>query len=352
MRRSRPEPSATHVLLTPGPCQTSESVRRAASVDLNHREPQYLQAVGAIRAALNELAPGYHPHLLGGSGTNAMEAMLTSCVLSGPILVLVDGYYSRRMAEIAAVHKIPCDVLAFGWMDGWNLDQIESQLKSKKYEAVVATHHETTVGRLNPLSDLARITASLNVKLHVDAVSSLGADPVPLEGVDSIVGTANKCLHGLPGLSFVLTKEPVKPISSGPRTFSLDLTRFAGDDPPQTPPVQAVLSFAQSLSEWSARGGRSGRYSEYLKKTIRLRLELSRLGLELPIPETQSSITLVMASVPSGWDADQWYDWNLKKGYVLYKTKSPLHDRYFQVSAMGETTVADIESWLNVIKGK
>ena len=39
----------------------------------------------------------------------------------------------------------------------------------------------------------------------VDAVSGLGGDPIDFDavGADLVVGTANMCIQGLPGMSFV-----------------------------------------------------------------------------------------------------------------------------------------------------
>ena len=41
------------ILLTPGPCMTSESVRLAgAAPDLNHRDPAYLELIGDVKDRL------------------------------------------------------------------------------------------------------------------------------------------------------------------------------------------------------------------------------------------------------------------------------------------------------------
>lgn len=349
--RKREEPAPSRTLLTPGPCQTSETVRMAgAREDLNHRDPEFLEIIDRIRSGLEALTLGFRPYLIGGSGTAAMEAMVTSLTVRGSVLVLADGYYAERMVEILGVHKIPHEVLRFDWLTGWDLDRVERQLAQGSYEAVIATHHETTVGRKNPVDKLAALTKPRGVKLWVDAMSSLGADYLPLDGIDAIVASANKCLHGLPGVSFVLTREKVLPLEGGARTYYLDLTRYEGEVPPLTAPVPTMAAFDQALQEFASQGGQAGRNSAYLKKAWALRTGLARLGYLMPIREEESSVTLVMASIPKPFDFSLWFDWNYQNGFMIYGCKGELREKYFQVSTMGETSVEDMSRWLATLE--
>ncbi len=131
------------VLLTPGPCMTSESVRLAAALpDLNHRDPEYLDLIRDTKHRLMRVYDGtvdcWQAFLLGGSGTLAVEAMITSCVDRGPVLVLENGYYSSRIRDLLEIHKIPYKALSHGWRDPWDWASIEAELQSG-YEAVVRT---------------------------------------------------------------------------------------------------------------------------------------------------------------------------------------------------------------------
>ncbi len=71
------------ILLNPGPVSLSDTVRKAAvGNDLCHRESEYLELQEEVRQGLLDVY-GCHPDLwasvlLGGSGTTALEAMLTS----------------------------------------------------------------------------------------------------------------------------------------------------------------------------------------------------------------------------------------------------------------------------------
>lgn len=333
------------ILLTPGPCMTSEAVRQAAaSEDLNHRDPAFLELMGEIRGHLRDLSGGMIPTLISGSGSMAMEAMETSLVVRGPVLILADGYYSERMSEIFSVHGIAAKVLNFGWLEGWDFAQVKSALDEQSYEWVVACHHETTTGRLNPIGDLAEIVHQAGAKLMVDAMSSLGADEVPFAQLDAVVASANKCLHGLPGVGFVLTREPV-PNLDHPRTYTLDLSRYQGELPPMTAPVPTLRAFRQALREFVARGGQPGRHREYSEKKRVMLDGLRGKGYPIALGETEQSVALIMAGLPKPYP--EWFRENYERGFVIYGCKGDLADRFFQVSPMGESTVEMIEAWVD-----
>ena len=67
---------------------TSESVRQAAAMpDMNHREPAFQEMFAEVRSRLLTLYPGtedWKVCLIGGSGTAAVEAMVSSCISSPP----------------------------------------------------------------------------------------------------------------------------------------------------------------------------------------------------------------------------------------------------------------------------
>ena len=340
------------VLFTPGPCMTSESVRQAgAAADVNHRQPVYDEIVSEIRQQLTDLADGMEPFLIGGSGSAGMEAMLTSCVDQGPVLVLVNGYYSKRLVDILDVHRIPYELLAFDWLKPWDLNLVESRLASRRFEAVVGVHHETTTGRLNPVDLLAQVAARYGARVLVDAISSLGADPLDFSGVHAVCSSTNKCLHGLPGISFVMVEPSFsKALSTFPkRTFYLSLPMYKGPRPPLTPPVATMASFRQALHEFSAQGGREGRERLYQQRAAIVRSAARSKGYALAVPESESSCSLTCIELPTKATWDQWFQRNLDLGYVLYGCKGELRERFYQVGHMGEFPEEEVVWWAQAL---
>jgi Serine-pyruvate aminotransferase/archaeal aspartate aminotransferase len=219
------------LLLNPGPVTLSERVRASLLLpDLCHREPEFFELQREIRMRLLQvygLAGGEWAAVpLSGSGTAAVEAMLSSLIPAhGRLLVLENGVYGERMTRIARVYGIPCETLTQAWQAGLDPAALERRLASggPRLSHVAVVHHETTTGRLNPLPVLQEICARYGVELLVDAVSSFGAEPIGFgAGLGAVAATANKCLHGVPGACFVIARRAG--LANGqPRNLYLDL---------------------------------------------------------------------------------------------------------------------------------
>lgn len=332
---------------------TSESVRQAAArPDLNHRQPEYAELFHDLRKRLlsvyDSTVTGWTPYLIGGSGTAAVEAMVTSCIADGRVLVIANGYYSRRIADIAAAHHIPHDVLNLPWEHLVNVEMVRKALDARDYEAVLMTHDETTLGFLNPIAEVGKLCRERGVRLLVDAMSSFGADDIDFSLVDAVASSANKCLHGLPGVAFVLGRDSLADWMEtlSRRTFYLHLPMYRPEVPPLTPSIPVLRAFHQALIE--NPNGQVARKAQYQVKDAFLRQELAALGLRFAVPPACASLSTLSVSVPTGWSYDEWFDANYRAGFVLYGTKKHLRERFFQVSPMGETTMRDLEAWIKV----
>jgi 2-aminoethylphosphonate-pyruvate transaminase len=343
------------VLLTPGPCMTSDAVRAAAGAqDLNHRDPEYLALIREVNerllAVYEQTRSGFIPYLISGSGTAAVEAMLSSCMREGPVLIIENGYYSARLKDILEVHGIPLERLSFGWLEPWDLDRVRDALRARRYEAVVCTHNETTTGRLNPVEQVAALAKEAGAKMLVDVMSSFGADDLNFESLDAVCASANKCLHGLPGVGFVLVREQLaEEMRSYPRhTYYLSLPMYEGENPRLTPPVTALAALRQALREM-APGMQKARRETYLSRAAMIRDALTGQDLQVAVPAEDSSCTVTTAEVPPGWSAAAWLQRNRESGYLLYGCKGELEQRYFQVANMGELTEGMIQGWVELL---
>ena len=164
--------------------------------------------------------------LLTGSGTLAVEAMLSSYGSAGKkVLVLSNGVYGDRLEQILKTHGVPIRVLKapIGYFP--RLRTVESVLKKDRaLTALAMVHHETSTGMLNPLADIGALAKKYNKTFLVDAVSSLGAQTVDFKkyGIDFCAGSAGKCLHAYPGVSFVLVskKEAARLKKNGQTAFT------------------------------------------------------------------------------------------------------------------------------------
>ena len=100
------------MLFNPGPVMTSARVKAAlVHHDICHRDEDYEGVVRRLRAKLRPVFGASAQHdilLLTASGTAAMEAALVSGVPPGKKLLIVsNGAFGERLAEIAETHEMP-----------------------------------------------------------------------------------------------------------------------------------------------------------------------------------------------------------------------------------------------------
>ncbi len=342
------------ILLNPGPVSLSEGVRHAvARMDLCHREPEYFKLQDKVIQGLLDIYkcdPAlWTAVLIGGSGTSAMEAMLASLVPSDAnVLVLENGVYGERLSRIASIYGIPYQALSVAWGEEIDLDSVADLLESGGFSHVAAVHHETTTGRLNPVDKIASLCTEYKVQLLLDAVSSFGAESIPFEqtSLQAIAATANKCLHGIPGLAMVLCRRKALKQDIEPRSLSLHLPGWAEQQAKQstpfTPPVNALLGLKQALKELKKQGGWKSRRSRYLKLATHVADTCDELGVKPWLSAAQSSCVLRSYHLPSGLTYKDLHDGLRQQGFIIYAGQGDLAAQLFRISTMGEISDYDL----------
>jgi len=347
------------ILLNPGPVSLSDGVRRAvAAADLCHREPEFAALQDRVRSKLTAIYQlennTWAPVLLGGSGTTAVEAMLTSLVPgNGRLLVLENGIYGERLSRIAEIHGMESQSIKHAWCEPWDLERVAGVLAAGKFSHVAAVHHETSCGRLNPADRLASLCEMNGVELLLDAVSSFGAELIPFQSaaLSACAVTSNKCLHGIPGLCFVLLRRAaLAGAVAPPRSLTLDLALWADhqerQSTPFTPPVNSLLGLDQALTELAKEGGWHVRHARYHHLAERVALCLAARGVHSLLPVTESSCVLRAYKLPKGKSYSEVHDGLKQRGFIVYAGQGELAIEIFRISTMGDITEYDIERLL------
>ncbi|CAI8693222.1 2-aminoethylphosphonate aminotransferase [Burkholderia pyrrocinia] len=346
------------LLLNPGPVTLTERVRRSLlQSDLCHRESEFFDLQDEARARLvaaYELDPAeWAAVLMTGSGTAAVESMIAALVpRDGKLLVIENGVYGERIAQIATQYGIAHDVLKHEWMQAPDLAQIAARLDAGGYSHVAVIHHETTTGRLNDLGAIADVCRSRGVKLLVDGVSSFGAEAIDFAGgdIDAVAATANKCLHGVPGAAFVIVRRSAL-AKAASRTYYLDLGRLAKlqdqRNTPFTPSVHAYYALVEALREFDEAGGWRARHAHYKALADRVQAGLAARGMPLVLPEGASPVVLRAYRLPQGVTYETLHDGLKARGFVIYAGQGGLSKELFRISTMGAIGAADVERLLD-----
>lgn len=347
----------TYKLLTPGPLTTSLTVRESMLVDRCTWDDDYKAMTQEIRSELLRLAhcgDDFTTVLMQGSGTFGVESVLSS--LPGEkdhVLVLVNGAYSERMCQILARYRIAHSRLDFAW------DEVPSAEATATYLAehpevthVSMVHNETTTGILNDIAAVAKVVKAASRIMVVDAMSSFGAVDVdmPALGIDVLISSANKCIQGVPGFSFILCRKSVLEASEGnARTVSLDLfdqwkvLERDGGKWRFTSPTHVVAAFRQALRELVEEGGVAARGARYARTNRRLREGMEVLGFKAYVDmELQGPIITTFFFPSEDFRFADLYKALKEQGYVIYPGK--LTDKAtFRLGNIGEIHDEDVE---------
>jgi 2-aminoethylphosphonate-pyruvate transaminase len=351
------------ILLNPGPVNVTDRVRKALlKPDLCHREKEFSDLMQLIRSKLVRafgLQKNYNAVLTTGSGTAALEMAVCSCLSEGKtLLVIRNGVYGERIAAMAEAYGFNIQCLDTPWGEPPVLDNVEQALRhNPDIEVVALVHHETTTGLLNPVHEIGKLVQKYKKRFLVDSISGLAGDDLDFEraGIDLCVGTANKCLQGFPGVSFVLAHKTelarLEKIPGRSHYFNLHKNYQAQEkgDTLFTPAVQIHYALDVALDELLQETV-TGRIQRYGQAATMLRKGFQEMGLECIIPEGHRSNTLTALKLPEGVTYSGLHDRLKEKGFVIYAGQKKLSESIFRIANMGDITKEEFQSLLDTLK--
>jgi len=336
------------VLLNPGPAVVSDRIHRAVGgPDLCHREPEYSEIFARVREKLFHVAgvgTDWELALLAGSGTAAMEAMVGASVRGGRrLLVCRNGVYGDRLATIAERLGIETVAVRAAQTEPIDPAEVEAALAADPaIDAVAVVHHETTTGLLNPVHEIAAVAGARDVRVIVDAISSLGAEDLRIagSGIDMIACTSNKCLHGLPGASFVVLSPAgaARAAEAPRRSLYLDIAGYLAaqkkDSVPFTPAIPAIYGLEAALDELLDETV-AHRHDAYRARVALLDAAFEQLGLQPTVAAANRSSSVRSLLLPEGVTYQSLHDSLKRDGYVIYAGLGDAAKSTFRVCTLG-----------------
>jgi 2-aminoethylphosphonate-pyruvate transaminase len=366
MESKLPPPARDKLLFTPGPLTTSLSVKEAMLHDAGSWHFEFNALVATIRERLLALAgvsraQGYEAVLLQGSGSFGVEAVFQTCIpANGRVAVLSNGAYGERMIQMLQYARIPH--LALRSPEDTPSDPValdRALAADPGITHVAAVHCETTTGILNPIDELGRVTRRHRRSYIVDAMSSFGALPIDLTGwgIDHLISSANKCIEGVPGFSFVISRREALLASEGhARSLCMDLlAQLKGFEKNgqfrYTPPTHSILAFARALDELEIEGGPAARRARYQRNHETLVTGMQALGFRPYLDPAVQSCIITSFLFPSDpeFTFDAFYRRLSDKGFIIYPGKISQADT-FRIGSIGRLFEADIHALLAAVQ--
>lgn len=344
-------------LLTPGPLTTTDSVKEQMLFDHCTWDEDYKKITRDITDKLLNLAKvnkdNYVCTLMQGSGTFGVESVLSSSVgENDKLLILANGAYGERMADIAKHNRVNYVIYTEDYNKRHNINKIKDILKNDKAITHVSiVHSETTSGILNDIEEIGKTVKEYNKIFIVDAMSSFGGIDIPVENynIDFIISSANKCIQGVPGFSFIIAKkEEILKCKNKARSLSLDLysqweTMNKDGKWRFTSPTHTVLAFNKALDELNEEGGVDKRYERYYNNNHLLIDKMKELGFDTYVDNKYQSpiITSFIYPKNANYTFEEMYDFIKQRGYAIYPGKIE-NINSFRIGNIGEIYKEDI----------
>jgi serine---pyruvate transaminase len=244
-------PYLKNYLMTAGPTPLPPEVSLVmAEPMLYHRAPAFVDVYArALRRLKYVFATKNDVLMFAASGSGALESASANLVRRGrPVLVASCGKFGERWAELSDAYGGDTVHWQTEWgqkIDPAELDRVLGE--NPDVEVVFTTLSETSTGVINDVRELAEVTHRHGALIVVDAVSGLGAVPVPQDewNLDVVVSGSQKALMSPPGLAFASPNEAALEYAAATDTqrFYYDWARtVAGQrkDPPDSPFTPAV----------------------------------------------------------------------------------------------------------------
>ncbi|MEM2143947.1 MAG: alanine--glyoxylate aminotransferase family protein [Candidatus Jordarchaeaceae archaeon] len=354
-----------YLLFTAGPVNVSSRVKKAMVYsEIGHREVEFSVILRDIRQKLLTLfganSRDFCIVIISGSGTAAVESVLTSSVHDKKkILVVSNGYFGERMAEICQLHGLGLNHICYEWGQYPDVKEIEDILrKDTNIEVVAMVFMETSTGMINPVKEVGRLCRKYNKIFVVDAISGLGGDYLNVvnDNIDFCISNTNKCLSGLPVLSFVCAKRSavarIRDIK--PRVFYLDfLKHFDYEEnlcqTPYTPQIPLFLMLGEAVDE-IIKEGVENRIKRYQSNSLLLREKLEKMGFKFQLEKNVMSNVMTNVLIPMNITFGEIHDELKKKGYIIYPGKRHLEGKIMHIANVGTLKKADVLRFCSALK--
>ncbi len=298
----------------PGPTPVPDRVVRKMSAPiLTHRSSEFSDLLRQVASGLQHVFRTENDVLvLTASGSGAMEAAVVNLLSPGDrVLAISGGKFGGRWVELCATYGIDALTFDVEWGTAADPDEIDRILGEQgPFEAVLATHSETSTGVLHDIEVLGRVARGHGCYLVVDAISGLGANELRTDDwhVDIALTGSQKALMIPPGLAFISVSERAwqRIEESRQPSYYLNLIRardsFTKGLTPYTPAVSLLMGLAESLKMMKELGLEEI-YRIHERNALVTRAGVGALGLDLFARRPSNVLTSVV--MPPGIDGSE-----------------------------------------------
>ena len=309
-------PAEPLLLMGAGPVPVATDIARAGGMVINHLGPTMDRLVEHIKQLASYAFQTGDEHILGvgGPASAAMEMAMGNLLWPGRrALVLQNGWFSGRFAEMAAGVGAEVEVLAVPEGQAICAERVAERLKNQHYDVVTMVQGETSSGVCTTeLPAIARLCREHGTLAVVDAVCTLSTMPLEKDAwdVDVVFTGSQKGLSSLPGVALIafsdVAWEQVQQ-HPGPRPhWCLDALRaenfWQQHQYHYTAPVSGLLALHEAL-RLVCEETLERRFARHRHSSLALQAGIEKMGLVLAAPRPIRLNSVVAIQVPAGVDS-------------------------------------------------
>jgi aspartate aminotransferase-like enzyme len=199
----------SYTLMTPGPVPLPPEVLQVMALPMeHHRTPEFVALFNRVLVNLKKVFETNEPAFIHtATGSGGMESALVNTLSPGDrVIAIISGKFGERWAEMAETFGAKVERLNVEWGKAVSVKDVEKLLNQFPDTVAVMTQAcETSTACVHPIRELAQLTRSRKTILMVDAITALGAMPMPMDewGIDVMVGGSQKAFMLPTGLAFI-----------------------------------------------------------------------------------------------------------------------------------------------------
>ncbi len=344
----------TRLMLTPGPSNLHPRVYRAMATPIvGHLDPWFMEMMGDVQVLLRDVFQTLNRTTfpISASGSGGIEAAVLNPLEEGDeAIICVNGSFSERMAIIA--ERTPAKIIRVEAPYGRAVDpdDVRRAGKGKKIKLVGLAHGESSTSVASRLPDFRKVADELGALLVVDAVSTLGGQPVDVDGtnIDICFSGSQKALSAPPGMAPITlnarAEEVLRSRKTKVQSWYFDLTttmNYWGKERTyhHTAPISLVFALREAL-RIVMEEGLEARWERHKQNQQALVAGLEAMGLQMFVANPADRMVNVTGiHVPPGVEDQKVrtqlldeYDIEIGGGF------GPLKGKLWRVGLMGHNS--------------
>jgi aspartate aminotransferase-like enzyme len=329
----------------PGPVLVADNVANALqSPPISHRSKAFLTLLSSVKERLLRLTRAAHCQLILGSGTLANEVIAMQLRKFSNGVIFINGEFGKILQGHATRAGLSFKSYEVPWGKPFSLEEIQEVIHTHQPEWIWFTHCETSTGVLNSLDWMQEACKDKDIKICVDAISSLGAIPVNLSNIYLASGVSGKAIGSYSGVSIVFHQHHIQKDETIPGYLDLGMY-IEKDGVPFTHSSNLIAALHQALEAFEYEQDLP--FESLARKYQSIREYLESHNIQVLSPFGQSCPIIMTIPLPTKIPSSFIGEDMEMNGYLLHYESSYLKkNNWIQISPINNIEEKDTQRML------